>query len=692
MPASEDPAAQLRLALDALEGKPAPQAEPFMLWALGHMRDAVVIRHHRKGVTSVSYDPTGALLVTGGLDHRVIVSDAANGEKLASIDIGVPPRFRPGGPQFDESGNLIAIVGLDGKAYVWLWRQGVVPEPLPFSLQTPVSRALLVPGNRLLSGHMNGTVRLTRLDQLDDPLVLLRQPTGDPIASLAVSHDSPHVAAATRSGALYLWDPTTSDRPIVLPSHEGWVNALTFGPGGLMLASASDDAKIHLYAVNDGHLQATLTHHFDRVNYVAFNNAGTRLVSASADKTGTVVDAATGEPLMTFDDADDELQECRYSPDGLRVAAIGADGIGRVYHASGGHPLFELHHLGPISSCGWSPDSRRLSTASFDHLARAWDLHDGPVLPHPARVNTVATNADCTKLVTACEDGRWRVWALPDGELLAVGAEQQGAANSAVFSPDGQLLLIAGQDGNARVLPWQAPGPSILLPHAFEVDSGLFGQSGDVAVTSTRREASVWNVPNQQRIATVGPSDAERAVNPFIAIIWVAVNGDLSRVVTAHYDEKARVYNPGTGAQVGVLDTGGINYTVAYSQDYETIFLSCGDGTVRLYNADDLQQRHVLVAPSGQLRSAALSLGGHIAIGGDASGTLIFWDVHSEQVVRVVKQHTDSVNALAWCGNGLIASASDDGMVKLLQLESHESPGDLLAAARQRAQSVTAAH
>src|SRR5260370_40820598 len=63
-----------------------------------------------------------------------------------------------------------------------------------------------------------------------------------------------------------------------------------------------------------------------------------------------------------------------FSPDGKRLATASEDKTSEVWDATTGHELFALiGHTGPVMSIAFSPDGTRLATASADNTARVWD-------------------------------------------------------------------------------------------------------------------------------------------------------------------------------------------------------------------------------------------------------------------------------------------------------------------------------
>src|SRR5262249_756775 len=74
----------------------------------------------------------------------------------------------------------------------------------------------------------------------------------------------------------------------------------------------------------------------------------------------------------------------RFSPDSRRVLAAFAvfpECTAGVWEADTGKEVVLLKgHQGPVSSVAFSPDGKRIVTASFDRTARIWDAESGQVL------------------------------------------------------------------------------------------------------------------------------------------------------------------------------------------------------------------------------------------------------------------------------------------------------------------------
>ena len=118
-------------------------------------------------------------------------------------------------------------------------------------------------------------------------------------------------------------------------------------------------------------------------------------------------------------------------------------------------------HGGPVRDLTLSPDGRTLVSASFDYSAVVWqapDIIEKPVLyAHEAAVNTARFSPNGEILATAGDDGRIYIWRKEvlgndDPEPIILSGHKGKVVNLS-FSNDGTMLASASWDGSIGIGP-----------------------------------------------------------------------------------------------------------------------------------------------------------------------------------------------------------------------------------------------
>jgi WD40 repeat protein len=131
---------------------------------------------------------------------------------------------------------------------------------------------------------------------------------------------------------------------------------------------------------------------------------------------------------------------------------------------------------------------------------------------------------DGNRIVTAGDDGTVRIWDAVTGRELKVLTGHQGVADSAAFSPDGRRIVSASADGTARV--WDVASGQQLTVYSVagltgpqdEVHDATFSPDGKRVLTANADStARIWSCVLCGSLASVERIARSRVSRPLTA-------------------------------------------------------------------------------------------------------------------------------------------------------------------------------
>ena len=123
-----------------------------------------------------------------------------------------------------------------------------------------------------------------------------------------------------------------------------------------------------------------------------------------------------------------------------------------MYQAAPLIPVYTYQgHSDVVQAIAWSPNSKRIASASNDQTVQLWDVTDGGnayiYRGHSDQVWAVAWSPDGTRIASGSFDDTMQVWRASDGKL--VHSSQDGSqVVSVIWSPDGHSVVWGDSEGN----------------------------------------------------------------------------------------------------------------------------------------------------------------------------------------------------------------------------------------------------
>lgn len=292
---------------------------------------------------------------------------------------------------FSPSGLQIVSASDDKTVRVWNAMTGELVHELR-GHENEVNSALFSPmldDKRIVSASDDQTVRIWNFNE--DGVTgyrLLRESTT--VQSASFSPNGTRIVTAC-GNTVRVWNgasgiPFAERFTLTLSGHIAYVLSASFSPDGTQIFSAGSDGTVRVWNAGTGEEIRVLSLYGDLDNTsihprplfsASFSRDGSQIVSAGFNKEVRVWNAVTGEILRILDT---ESKSASFSPNGTQIVSAGSDMTVRVWNATTGELIRRHGHSGPVYCAAFSPDGRKLASASkrlwgFALIFAAYDVH-----------------------------------------------------------------------------------------------------------------------------------------------------------------------------------------------------------------------------------------------------------------------------------------------------------------------------
>ncbi|HEY7948546.1 MAG TPA: hypothetical protein VID75_12785, partial [Acidimicrobiales bacterium] len=456
-------------------------------------------------------------------------------------------------------------------------------------------------------------------------------------------------------------------------------------------------------------------------NALAFNASGTQLGATTFLGT-TVWDVATGKALFSLTEpASDET--LAFTPDG-RSLVVGTQGPAEVVDVASGHVVKTLSPPGQTFASGGQANPVALQgtvlvvgqnvsgpgdvSAQIDLWdTKTWTMSNALTSVTGTAVGDVSMSRDGQRVAVGNYDGTGGVWSIfPDEELVPL-AGQTADLNTISFSPNGDSVVTAANDGTARIYrangPWRATlnaqlcgcgneigwqrhkmvalarsGNDIVL-QAWSLPSGKTLPNPPVLNTDQANAGAVlsrdgtlaatWSEMQPQSTVKVQDTGTQRTVFtvPATSVSGVSFSDDNRLLLVIDAGGHLHITTLATGRTVvgagwsAPCSGSGNPPAVSADDRHVAVYSFCGQVQVgRVANARPFESFN----QHGQLSSAAFDpAGDRLALGSwDDSVTVL--NVATDKPLMEIVGHTRGVNGVVYSSHGqyIITTSTDDTM------------------------------
>jgi ribosome assembly protein 4 len=435
----------------------------------------------------------------------------------------------------------------------------------------------------------------------------------------------------------------------------------------------NEEKMPYSFFLNDEEIDATLAATVLKIKTEALNSSASSSSEAVSDeavlkiiyqpqavfRVRTVTRCASSLPGHT-----EAILGVSFSPDGKRLATASGDTSVRLWDANTETPYHECRsHTNWVLCVRWSPDGKQLASGSMDKTVKLWDPESGDLLGTLSGHKQFITSMDweplhvdpeCRRLVTASKDGTARVWDATRRVCLFVLTSHTMSVTCVKWGGEG-YIYTASQDRTIKV--WNATDGSIvrtLVGHGHWVNTmslntdyvlrtGAYDHTG--TEYATPEEAQARALERWLEVKGKGPELLATGSDDFTIYLWHPSK-----------DKKPLERLTGHSRLINV---------VTWSPDGHLLASASFDKNIKLWS-DKGKYLTTFRGHVGEVYQIAWSSDSRLFLSGSKDSTLKVWDTSAKKLREDLPGHADEVYSVDWSPDGQrVASGSKDRLLKV---------------------------
>jgi WD40 repeat protein len=630
---------------------------------------------HRQQAFDAAFSPDGKYVVSVGQESTIRLWEASTGQPVRNF--ATEQGMMPVSIAYSVDGKYVATG--DGRGDVHLWNAATGKLAHRFQEHTDLVTVVAFSSDSrtLASSSRDGTVRLWDVAGKRQRHVLKGHTSK--VWAVAISRDGRLVASGGSDGLVKLWDANSGRERATLRGHQGDVHMVAISADSRKVASGSQDRTVKVWDAASAKLERTLEGHPGAVVALAFAPTGMLLAAGcrrSDDRDTEVFGevhlwvAATGKRRAILKGHRGFVNSVSFAPDGQTLLSVGMEGLIRFWDVASGRERCSLPgHARSVRALAWSRDGQTLVSTSDDATVRLWDLKGGlsavkeraVLRGHFNRVTAAAIAPVGHTLATGDAEGRIRVWDAVSGELRYFLHRDSEVISSLDFAPDGKTFASVSEN---IIRVWDVAEARrsgkerrTLTPEQTVAWNTIFSPDGKMLVSAGNDSpVLLWNLSTGKS----EPFSDKPGPKAQMRILNIGENASIPHNPVAFAPRGRPLAVGQTGGEIQLLDLSSKTERaclgkheaavqgVALTPDGKTLISGSDDGTVKLWEVVSGKERATLKGHAGPITCLALRPDGRTLATGSEDTTILLWDLTTPTGRPLPARPTDKESASIW--------------------------------------------
>jgi len=661
-----------------------PAQAPRLVLPIGHTNDVI----------KAQYSPDGKMVLTSSWDRSLKIWDAKTGMILQEID----SKSQEAG-QFSPDGSK--VLAISGDTVMNIWNVTTADIYISIHETNPITCARFSPDGKRVAICTDEMIKVWDL-LTGEGIITIGDEEVRSDSWFEFSPDSKKIFSYGLNNSVTIWDVDVGERInyLIAEYEDIYPESVIFLSDNKTVLIPYSNGTIKVWDATGRIDPLLLTFAFKGFNKIqkllVSRDEKHMLVISSNDKSSilkeskkiSIWDIVTGKHLYDLISPDtthiNGVRSAYFSPDGKKIITASGDGSANTWDARNGKLLIQFKQ--PYSffhDAEFSPDGKYVVTASGKQSATIWNATTGKPLMnlsgHVQGFEEVQFSPDGKNIITTYGKAGDVFWDRSSGLPLMGKEKVNHASNKILFTKDGRLYVSAEEE-NTKIRN---------------------SSSHDSLTVLSNEKGPIWGIPLSMDFS---PDGKRLVISEYdsTAIVFDVASGkslfslsghtgtvynalfspDGNKIITYSNDNLVKVWNAKTGLLQFDIPDSQYARSALFSPDGKKVLVGELD-TARIYDAETGKYLMVLAEEKEEDQYNVLEFalfspdGKKVAIVRNVSlkGIATIWDTETGKLLSTLS-HTSSIRSLKFSSDSkIILTASWDYTAKVWNAET----GSLLA-------------